>query len=302
METDILMKFTGNKVGPVAIGGCGGNGTRVVALLMQELGYYIGTDRNKADDNLWFTLLFRRKNFFRKRPHQIEQALSIFDRTMNGKHIRDISDIVFLMRAVISTSLKGNNYKKSCRGLWPFKRVSRILNKNLYSPSTNTGWGWKEPNTHIYLEHLNNHFGKMRYIHIIRHGLDMAFSHNITQLYNWGWFFDIDLDHLHDKLPQISLKYWIKANNRAIFLGKKLFNERFLLIKYDQLCLQPETVIPTLVSFLGVDSSKVNIESLLKIPRRPESLGRYKNEDLSIFSDSDIESVKNLGFSVELKE
>ncbi len=45
---------------PVAIGGVGGSGTRVVAQLLMKLGFYIGSDLNKANDNLWFVLLFNR--------------------------------------------------------------------------------------------------------------------------------------------------------------------------------------------------------------------------------------------------
>jgi len=48
------------------------------------------------------------------------------------------------------------------------------------------GWGWKEPNTHIYLEFLSKYFSDLKYIFVIRHGLDMAFSKNQAQLYNWG--------------------------------------------------------------------------------------------------------------------
>ena len=42
------------------IGGVGGSGTRVVAQMMSEAGVYIGDLLNEPNDNLWFTLLFRR--------------------------------------------------------------------------------------------------------------------------------------------------------------------------------------------------------------------------------------------------
>src|SRR6266550_6138718 len=49
-----------SSVQPVAIGGVGGSGTRLVAEILRHLGYYMGRDLNEASDNLWFTLLFRR--------------------------------------------------------------------------------------------------------------------------------------------------------------------------------------------------------------------------------------------------
>jgi hypothetical protein len=45
---------------PVIIGGVGGSGTRLIAQMLKELGFYLGSDLNSANDNLWFTLLFKR--------------------------------------------------------------------------------------------------------------------------------------------------------------------------------------------------------------------------------------------------
>ena len=46
---------------PVAVGGVGGSGTRLIAQVLLELGYYLGGDLNESLDNLWFTLLFKRR-------------------------------------------------------------------------------------------------------------------------------------------------------------------------------------------------------------------------------------------------
>src|SRR5947207_2715003 len=51
--------------GPVAVGGVGGSGTRVVAALLREAGVYLGADLNDSLDNLWFRLLFRRAQWYR---------------------------------------------------------------------------------------------------------------------------------------------------------------------------------------------------------------------------------------------
>jgi hypothetical protein len=49
----------------VAVGGVGGSGTRLVAHVMLELGYYLGPDLNESLDTLWFTLLFKRPEIWR---------------------------------------------------------------------------------------------------------------------------------------------------------------------------------------------------------------------------------------------
>jgi hypothetical protein len=53
------------EVGPVAVGGVGGSGTRVIASLVSSLGYQIGNNLNRAQDDLTFTVLFKRPEDYR---------------------------------------------------------------------------------------------------------------------------------------------------------------------------------------------------------------------------------------------
>ena len=68
--------------GPVAIGGVGGSGTRVVAEVLKCLGFYLGSLLNSSLDNLWFTLLFKRPDWFQGcingHPDQIKKGLTVF--------------------------------------------------------------------------------------------------------------------------------------------------------------------------------------------------------------------------------
>ena len=56
----------GELLGPVAIGGVGGSGTRLIAQLLREAGFYLGGDLNPALDNRWFTLLFKRPDWYER--------------------------------------------------------------------------------------------------------------------------------------------------------------------------------------------------------------------------------------------
>ena len=49
-----------NQNTPIVIGGVGGSGTRLIAQILKELGYHLGNYLNLSEDNLWFTLLFKR--------------------------------------------------------------------------------------------------------------------------------------------------------------------------------------------------------------------------------------------------
>src|SRR3972149_1061765 len=214
-----------NWLGPVAIGGVGGSGTRVGAEILIHLGFYMGKDLNSANDNLWFTLLFKRPRWFlensEKNESQIVKGLSIFEKAMT------------LIRS-----------KKP--------DTSRYI-----------GWGWKEPNTHIYIELLDKYFQNLKYIHLIRHGIDMAYSSNQSQVYNWGTMFGIKADDPSTPLPKLSLKYWNKANRRAMDFGYKLLRERFLVVNFDKLCTNPWCEIERLIDFLGIDPKHINIHELV---------------------------------------
>lgn len=299
-------KFHGNKsswLGPFAIGGVGGSGTRVVAEILIQLGFYLGKDLNPARDNLWFTLLFKRPRWFLKnsvrKESQIFKGLTIFEKAMTADLQFHYEELSFITGAVVEMMFRGHDYLGAGRGLWPIKRSITMFRSRIRDHTNYIGWGWKEPNTHMYIEYLNKYFQNLKYIHLIRHGIDMAYSNNQSQLFNWGAMFGIAAHDPSIPLPRRSLRYWHEANKRALTLGRKLLKERFLVINFDKLCMNPGREIELLIDFLGLDTRGVKMDELQKLPKFPKSYGRYKNYDLSIFSKEEIEAVKALGFVVD---
>ena len=131
---------------PVAIGGVGGSGTRVVAQILQTLGFHLGTDLNRAKDNLWFTFFFKHLDI-----------LKISDRLFLERYITFVSATFGLKLTM--THIELINYLASSSLLfnenWYRERSKSILsNKDFVKPIQD--WGWKEPNTHIILERLIN--------------------------------------------------------------------------------------------------------------------------------------------------
>src|SRR5690606_16779845 len=68
---------------------------------------------------------------------------------------------------------------------WLKERVRLLLSQPKDRPNTKY-WGWKEPNSHIFLDYLCKSIPDMKYIHVCRNGLDMAYSTNQNQLKLWG--------------------------------------------------------------------------------------------------------------------
>jgi hypothetical protein len=195
---------------PVIIGGVGGSGTRVVADIINHLGFYIGDDLNTAKDNLWFLLLFKRPRWFRRARHanrEIFTGLSLLSKVMLQRSGLSWSELRFLVRAVLEISIFGHNYKGDGRGSWPWVRAWNMVLRQSKKALSHHRWGWKEPNSHIYLDYLAAYYSNVKYIHTIRHGLDMAFSDNQQQLYNWGPIYGIAVPQSGLDEPAASLKY-----------------------------------------------------------------------------------------------
>lgn len=300
--------------GPVAVGGVGGSGTRVVATLLRELDFYLGGDLNSANDNLWFTLLLARPRWFARCSREdILTGLGIFEKAMKGTLHPVLDELRFAVRAALDLSLceylhwGPGAVRDAVRTIWPAKAalelawaMQRIATMNLSSAMNGeaSGWGWKEPCSYIYLKYLTEHFRDLKYIHVVRHGLDMAFSQNQGHVYGWGSVFGVQIPESRELLPKASLRYWIRANRASIRMGEDLLGDAFLVLSFDELCRDPRNKTRELADFLGLDEASVDLTRLHKLIRKPSSLGRYKDHGLGMFSKEEVLAVKDLGFAV----
>jgi len=303
------------RYGPVSIGGVGGSGTRLIASFLKELGFFMGYDLNAASDNLWFALLFARPNWFVKSSEEeVYKALSIFDKAMIGRLRLSYSEFGFLIRAAYDLTFREYLHweqvpwklyikkiaplKWSLNIIWSLKRILNMARSRRNELSSHIGWGWKEPCTYIYIQLLNEYFENIKYIHVIRNGLDMAYSTNQGHLIAWGSLFSVQMQESKKLMPKVSLDYWIKANEKTIKSGKRLLNDRFLLINFDQLCMNPRNQVEKLIEFLEIDCQATDISKLCGLCKVPQSLGRYR-EHQPIFDQKAINAVQRLGFAVD---
>ncbi len=288
--------------GPLIVGGVGGSGTRVIAAILGDIGYYMGSDLNKALDNQWFTLFFKRPRWFHRQSNlqeEVNKGLSLLEKIMKQKGRITFGDYRFLASALWEIMRYGHDHLGSGRGMWPLRRIKAMLMPGRQADAPYIGWGWKEPNTHIFLEYLARYFTDMKYIFVIRHGLDMAFSKNQAQLYNWGSLFGVQQPASAQTIPALSLEYWIKANQRAIAIGKELLRDRFYVANFDQLQKCPVEEVAKLLTFLACDvHDGLRIHQLCDRVSPPESPTRYQKSDLSCFPAHYLDDVKKLGFEI----
>jgi hypothetical protein len=244
---------------PVAIGGVGGSGTRLVAEIAKKMGIFIGDNINISNDNLSFPKL--------------------------GKLVSNSS---------ASQEEKGRNAIAAIKDFEVELKIQFAKQQNdIY-----TCWGWKAPVTFFWLDYFNSQFPDMSYIHVVRHGLDMAFSGNQNQLKARAEFFGIDLANSNQH--KAALEYWIKANQLAIEKAQKILGDRFHLINFDKLCECPHNEITRLSMFLSLDLTTNQLEKLVTLVKPPLTIGRYKKINWhQVFDKEQIKAVVEMGFIVE---
>ena len=161
---------------------------------------------------------------------------------------------------------------------------------------TSGAWGWKEPNSSVLLPQIVRRFPELKYVHVIRHGLDMAYSGNDNQIMSWGHLFNIETRNAPD--PNSRLEFWVRSNERTISYGTTALKNNFALVSFDALVSNPEVEIPRLCKFLGVAVADENLETLCAIPAVPSSFHRYREHDLSRLDSGLLGKVREFGFDI----
>lgn len=272
---------------PVAVGGVGGSGTRLIAQVLLDLGFYLGGDLNPALDNLWFTLLFKRLEVLNLAEGEFDEALHIFISRMTGGSPLSPLQVALVRR--LSEADRGLHSQA-----WLRERADTLLTG---PAAPNPGpWGWKEPNTHLVIDRLAKRLPGLRYIHVVRNGLDMAHSANQNQLRFWG---EVFLGPGMEVSPRASLKYWHRVHRRVLDLCAPL-GDRFLLLNYDQLCMDPGAGLRKLGEFLRLPLAPERLAGLVPLAQAPASRGRFKRHGLDCFDPDDVAFVAQLGFDTRV--
>jgi len=283
---------------PVVIGGCGGSGTRVVASLLQECGFNIGDDLNDAQDNLLFTFLFRvprHHNKASKNAEYTNDLILLYKNLFFGQRSILIKNWNYIPQ-IWEHLFCSVSFKFPYSLIWIVRRFLKIFS----SKSRKTGrWGWKEPNSQIYLKELVHYFPEMKYIHVIRNGFDMAYSRNQLQLHNWGHLYSISKAEIEGSLPQASLKYWVRSNTHSISTAKELLGQSCLVVRFEDLCMHPEKTSLEIIKFLGVDEESCDLGFMKGLVVKPSTMGRYKSYDLDHMASEDIDGARLLGYPLE---
>ena len=233
-------------VAPVVIGATGGSGTRVAHSLLREAGLFMGTadQLNEAGDAM-----------------DIEPVLDA--------HINQI------LRETRSL-----NYSPSELSAPLLASIEHdlLLAMNCFlrhAPPVSGAWGWKNPRCMFILPMINEMFDELRFIHLIRDGRDMATSENQNQpRKHFEAMFGEPLDQ---RDPLGSMRLWTKANLETANWGERVLGERYMRIRFEDLCATPRKGTEKILEFALIShedrARTVSMAENLIAP--PKSINRW---------------------------
>ena len=162
---------------PLVIGATGGSGTRVIARIAKLAGYNLGAKLNSAEDALEF--------------------YSFHDRWINPfvsaqRHREKVTSWQ-------SARMKEDFHAALARHIPEAERRG-------------TRWGWKAPRSIYLLPFLSTQFPKLKFIHLLRDGRDMAFSQNQNQLRKHQRAVLAWRERVFRSVPERSILLWERIN------------------------------------------------------------------------------------------
>jgi hypothetical protein len=263
---------------PVVIGGLGGSGTRVAARLLLELGFNLGEDLNGALDNLSYTLLFKRPRWFGRaaaRQRRVDAAARPLVRSLTVGATPGARELLTVIGAMLAMMPRGHDHLGSGRGVrWAPRRVGRLLASRGHEPLRATGWGWKEPNSHLLLAELDTALPGLRFIHVLRDVEQIARGKNQRQMHNWSRHVGLEPPRAGADLVEYSLEFCRVATDRTADIGRSRLGARYHQLDINRLCAEPDPELDALLGFLGLAPDADTRERLRAIPDAARLAGR----------------------------
>lgn len=142
----------------------------------------------------------------------------------------------------------------------------------LYFPLRRRPWGFKNPRSMHILPVLHQLFPGMKFVHVIRDGRDISLGNEFVAS---NRYVDAYLERDERKLPpeQKMILYWGRSNQRAMEYGTAALGDRYKLMRWEDLCGNPQSMARELIRFAGGTESLAAQAS--RLVEKPKSIGRW---------------------------
>jgi hypothetical protein len=136
-------------------------------------------------------------------------------------------------------------------------------------------WGWKEPRSIFLVPFLAQALPGLRLVHVVRDGRDLAFSKNQNQPRKHADAF-LGSESEQPDAPPRAIELWNAVNLEAADAGETELGERYLRIRFEDLCATPEPLVARLLDFLGLEGDPAE---LAREVEAPPTIGRWREAD-----------------------
>ena len=248
---------TGAERTPVVIFGTGGSGTRVLQVLADRAGYFMGSNLNAPGDSLdvgqftrrWVDRYLTESNWIDEMRQGSERAKFGYPRPMAS----DFRSAIEHHRAGLEDA--------------------------------DAPWGWKFPRTILMLPFVHEIYPEMKAVHLVRDGRDMAFSRNQNQVRAKG---QMVLSEAELKRPGSirSIKFWARVNVAAARYGETRCGVgNYLLFRYEDVCSDPGEAVVRLLDFLDCPAPRESMRAVAREVVKPSSSTRRRSGSRPTWSE-----------------
>src|SRR5581483_10191206 len=174
------------------------------------------------------------------------------------------------------------------------RRLRRPLGERLRGrPAHRAPWGWKEPRSIYLLQLLADELPGLRFLHVVRDGRDMAYSENQVQLRKHGRAVLGDAEGG----PSRSIALWSAVNLRAADLGERVLGNRYLRVRFEDLCAEPAATTAAVLDFFSLagDAAAIARDEVAA----PQTLGRWRTrppEEVAELEREAAEALRRFGY------
>jgi Sulfotransferase family len=220
---------------PLVIAGVGGSGTRVFARIAMDAGVYMADHRNQSEDALD---LWEFGHRWLQRYAASSGRLSPADQTAIAA---DLSSTLVAYRRDIDDPLRP--------------------------------WGWKQPRSIHYVPLFDELLPGMRFMHVIRDGRDVAFGKIMPLV--WAADAYLGPDRVEEPLQLRQMRFWARVNEEAADYGERILGDRYLRVRFEDLCGAARPTIAALASFAVGREVEISEQMLAQV-QPPDTIGRWR--------------------------
>jgi hypothetical protein len=157
----------------------------------------------------------------------------------------------------------------------------------IYFPFRSGPWGFKNPRSMLILPVYAEMFPSMKFIHVIRDGRDVTLGNELAGNEDYISAFTKSAEGALSPEERM-ITFWGRSNSAAQTFGEQHLGERYLRVRFEDLCDRPAEHVARIVSFAGLPAT--GLDAIIRLVKKPTSIGRWRS-----FEPAVVRRVENAG-------